>query len=270
MTEDFAHALVYDASVQCGTPRPGHRAPVAQPAPATNPAPALQTHGVSMLPQHPAVDSFRCARSVQQHLLLHIPANHYRVHRVLLPCARGRGGGGGVARWPPSKNKQGRSCRAPERSDEAGKTFRVQHCRQAGGVPGIFRRSTLSTASLFAQPWAKEKIYTDHHFLSPAFLYRTNPPRRVSKVDRKDLQGVPDFLLARIPQPDQQPSHRFTLLTDQSVMADVLKNARSGSLRRAMYLAGNSVAAENVEVWTLLVPSLHADPVVESDAWSYK
>lgn len=31
-------------------------------------------------------------------------------------------------------------------------------------------------------------------------------------------------------------------------MGDVLKNARSGALRRAMYMAGNSVAVENVQV----------------------
>lgn len=31
-------------------------------------------------------------------------------------------------------------------------------------------------------------------------------------------------------------------------MSDVIKNARSGALRRAMYIAGNSVAAENVQV----------------------
>ncbi|CAN0292007.1 unnamed protein product [Ascophyllum nodosum] len=93
--------------------------------------------------------------------------------------------------------------------------------------------------------------------LERLFEYNIVAKRAAFQVDRKDLQGVPDFLLARIPQPDQQPSHRFTLLTDQSVMADVLKNARSGSLRRAMYLAGNSVAAENVEVLERLMMVRH-------------
>lgn len=55
-------------------------------------------------------------------------------------------------------------------------------------------------------------------------------------------------MLSRIPQPEGQPLDRFTLLTDQSVMGDVLKNAHSASLRRAMYVAGNTVAAENVQV----------------------
>lgn len=68
------------------------------------------------------------------------------------------------------------------------------------------------------------------------------------KVKRKDLNGVPEFILSRIPQPEGQPAELFTLLTDQSLMGDVIKNARSGALRRAMYLAGNSVAAENVQV----------------------
>lgn len=67
-------------------------------------------------------------------------------------------------------------------------------------------------------------------------------------MDKTELKGVPQFVLSRIPQPEGQPSDRFTLLTDQSVMGDVLKNAHSGALRRAMYLAGHSVARENVKV----------------------
>lgn len=72
-------------------------------------------------------------------------------------------------------------------------------------------------------------------------------------MDRKDLLGVPEFVLARIPQPENQPRDRFTLVTDQSVMGDVLKNARNGAVRRKMYVAGNSVAAENVQVGRVIV-----------------
>lgn len=75
-----------------------------------------------------------------------------------------------------------------------------------------------------------------------------HPTPTPPKVNRKDLEGVPEFILSRIPQPEGQPAELFTLLTDQSLMGDVIKNARSGALRRAMYLAGNSVAAENVQV----------------------
>lgn len=82
-------------------------------------------------------------------------------------------------------------------------------------------------------------------------LDNTLPPAprpHTQKVNREDLNGVPEFILSRIPQPEGQPAELFTLLTDQSLMGDVIKNARSGALRRAMYLAGNSVAAENVQV----------------------
>lgn len=55
-------------------------------------------------------------------------------------------------------------------------------------------------------------------------------------------------MLSRIPQPRDQPGHLFTLVTDQSVVGDVLRSARSGAVRRAAYLTGNAVAQENVKV----------------------
>lgn len=81
------------------------------------------------------------------------------------------------------------------------------------------------------------------------FLLPLSPPLCMLpvQVNKKDLQGIPDYILSRIPQPSGQASDRFTLVTDQSVMGDVLKNARSGEARRAMYVAGHSVAAENVQ-----------------------
>ncbi|CAM9661404.1 unnamed protein product, partial [Laminaria digitata] len=77
------------------------------------------------------------------------------------------------------------------------------------------------------------------------------------QVDKSELKGIPEFVLSRIPQPEGQPSDRFTLLTDQSLMGDVLKNAHSAALRRAMYVAGNTVAAENVQVLERLMMVRH-------------
>eukprot|EP00904_Undaria_pinnatifida_P002944 jgi/Undpi1/12650/HiC_scaffold_6.g02318.m1 len=90
-------------------------------------------------------------------------------------------------------------------------------------------------------------------------LFETNivAKRAAFQVDKTELKGVPQFVLSRIPQPEGQPSDRFTLLTDQSVMGDVLKNAHSGTLRRAMYLAGHSVARENVKVLERLMMVRH-------------
>ncbi|CAN0027816.1 unnamed protein product, partial [Ectocarpus sp. 8 AP-2014] len=93
--------------------------------------------------------------------------------------------------------------------------------------------------------------------LERLFEHNILAKRAAFQVNRKDLHGVPEFILSRIPQPEGQPADRFTLLTDQSLMSDVIKNARSGALRRAMYLAGNSVAAENVQVLERLMAVRH-------------
>ncbi|CBJ26455.1 Mitochondrial intermediate peptidase (N-terminal) [Ectocarpus siliculosus] len=93
--------------------------------------------------------------------------------------------------------------------------------------------------------------------LERLFEHNILAKRAAFQVNRKDLHGIPEFILSRIPQPEGQPADRFTLLTDQSLMSDVIKNARSGALRRAMYLAGNSVAAENVQVLERLMAVRH-------------
>lgn len=93
--------------------------------------------------------------------------------------------------------------------------------------------------------------------LESLFEYNIVAKRASFQVPRNLLQGVPEYVLSRIPQPAGQPHDSFTLPTDQSVMTDVLKTAHNGQVRRAMFLAGSSVAAENVQVLEQLMAARH-------------